>query len=228
MATLTIRNLPDRVRDELRVRAARNGRSMEAEARTVLSSNFVAKPALTEAADKAAGRDTKAMFGRYTPKGVLASEELIAERRWRRKRGQHEGSAQHTAAPLRRANPTRRINVPGPSLTPPPFLPSFCRARRGSRDSAVLAFGALSHREFFGDRRAALRASMPSPPTNRWEIDRFADTACSIAPLHEFLAFEAGVLHIRITAAFSLADRACLATARRMDLPACTADRHVG
>lgn len=37
MAALSIRNLDDRVRDRLRVRAAANGRSMEAEARTILA-----------------------------------------------------------------------------------------------------------------------------------------------------------------------------------------------
>jgi plasmid stability protein len=36
MATLTIRNLPDEVRDKLRIRAAHAGRSMEAEARAIL------------------------------------------------------------------------------------------------------------------------------------------------------------------------------------------------
>lgn len=36
MATLTIRNLPDAVRDKLRLRAAAHGRSMEAEARALL------------------------------------------------------------------------------------------------------------------------------------------------------------------------------------------------
>jgi plasmid stability protein len=36
MATITIRNLPDKVRDRLRVRAAQNGRSMEAEVRDLL------------------------------------------------------------------------------------------------------------------------------------------------------------------------------------------------
>jgi plasmid stability protein len=36
MATLTIRNLPDDLRDKLRVRAAQAGRSMEAEARAIL------------------------------------------------------------------------------------------------------------------------------------------------------------------------------------------------
>lgn len=37
MATLTIRNLPDKVRERLRVRAAKRGVSMEAEARTILT-----------------------------------------------------------------------------------------------------------------------------------------------------------------------------------------------
>ena len=36
MASLTIRNLDDEVKSELRVRAARNGRSMEDEARVIL------------------------------------------------------------------------------------------------------------------------------------------------------------------------------------------------
>ena len=36
MATLTIRNLPDTVRDAIRVAAAHNGRSMEAEVRDAL------------------------------------------------------------------------------------------------------------------------------------------------------------------------------------------------
>lgn len=42
MATLTIRNLPDRVRDKLRLRAAGNGRSMEAEARALLEAGVSA------------------------------------------------------------------------------------------------------------------------------------------------------------------------------------------
>ncbi|MGH6950332.1 MAG: FitA-like ribbon-helix-helix domain-containing protein [Vitreimonas sp.] len=37
MATLLIRNLDDEVRNKLRVRAAEHGRSMEEEARTILS-----------------------------------------------------------------------------------------------------------------------------------------------------------------------------------------------
>jgi len=37
MTAITIRNLPEEVRDRLRVRAAKKGRSMEAEARVILS-----------------------------------------------------------------------------------------------------------------------------------------------------------------------------------------------
>jgi plasmid stability protein len=37
MATLTIRNLPDELHAALRVRAARNGRSMEAEVREMIA-----------------------------------------------------------------------------------------------------------------------------------------------------------------------------------------------
>jgi len=42
VAVLTVRNLPDEVHRSLRVRAARNGRSTEAEVRSILSE--VAKP----------------------------------------------------------------------------------------------------------------------------------------------------------------------------------------
>jgi|AntDeeMinimDraft_4_1070355.scaffolds.fasta_scaffold22716_1 plasmid stability protein len=38
MAMLTVRNLPDEVHQALRVKAAINGRSMEAEARAILKS----------------------------------------------------------------------------------------------------------------------------------------------------------------------------------------------
>ncbi len=42
MATLTVRNLDDGLKARLRVRAAQNGRSMEAEARAILRSTLVA------------------------------------------------------------------------------------------------------------------------------------------------------------------------------------------
>jgi plasmid stability protein len=50
MATLTIRNLPDKIRDRLRVRAAKRGVSMEAEARAILADavgTLTRKPALS-------------------------------------------------------------------------------------------------------------------------------------------------------------------------------------
>lgn len=43
MATLTVRDLDDSVRDRLRVQAAQHGRSMEAEARAILT-EAVASP----------------------------------------------------------------------------------------------------------------------------------------------------------------------------------------
>lgn len=44
MASLTIRNLPSTVKERLRVRAAQQGRSMEAEARTILQLALDAPP----------------------------------------------------------------------------------------------------------------------------------------------------------------------------------------
>ena len=44
MATLTIRNLDDHVRQELRLRAARHGRSMEEEVRAILRETIRNEP----------------------------------------------------------------------------------------------------------------------------------------------------------------------------------------
>ncbi|MYH32368.1 MAG: plasmid stabilization protein [Gammaproteobacteria bacterium] len=44
MASITIRNLDDRVKTQLRVRAAGNGRSMEEEARVILREAVGRKP----------------------------------------------------------------------------------------------------------------------------------------------------------------------------------------
>jgi antitoxin FitA len=49
MATLTIRNLDDKVKRALQVRAALNGRSMEAEVREMISSQIANGPAETNA-----------------------------------------------------------------------------------------------------------------------------------------------------------------------------------
>lgn len=54
MATLNIRQLPDDVHARLRVRAARNGRSMEAEARHILAGACDADAAGNQAGDQAA------------------------------------------------------------------------------------------------------------------------------------------------------------------------------
>lgn len=49
MAALSIRDLDDSVREKLRLRAARNGRSMEAEIRAILTSAVTTdEPARTE------------------------------------------------------------------------------------------------------------------------------------------------------------------------------------
>jgi plasmid stability protein len=87
MATLTIRNLPDELHARLRVRAAKNGRSMEAEVREMLAHGLQPTPSAEdkrafENALDAAQRD----FAAFQVPDLLASDELIAERRleaWR-------------------------------------------------------------------------------------------------------------------------------------------------
>lgn len=87
MATLTIRNLPDKVRDELRVRAARKGRSMEAEARHVIAEAMgKGEPTDKQAEWKASIREAQEAFAPYRNPDVSAVDELIADRRleaWR-------------------------------------------------------------------------------------------------------------------------------------------------
>jgi plasmid stability protein len=48
LATLTIRQLDERVKSRLRIRAANHGRSMEEEAREILRSALVAQPSLKD------------------------------------------------------------------------------------------------------------------------------------------------------------------------------------
>ena len=77
MAALSIRNLPDHVRDGLRVRAAQAGRSMEAEAREILvaavtpSHSNVDFHGVQEAVSK--------LYKGRKPRDVV--KKLIAERR---------------------------------------------------------------------------------------------------------------------------------------------------
>jgi antitoxin FitA len=86
MATLTIRNLPDAVRDKLRVRAAQNGRSMEAEARSALAEVFAGERSKSLSAAERVAR-AQAIFAPYRRPGVSLVDELLKERREAAARG---------------------------------------------------------------------------------------------------------------------------------------------
>jgi plasmid stability protein len=81
MATLTIRNLPEPVHDALRRRAAENRRSMEAEARAVLSTSLQMAPPPPPDQDllRRAQRRAIAAFGGEEAK-VGAVDRFLAER----------------------------------------------------------------------------------------------------------------------------------------------------
>ena len=77
MATLNIRNLPDPVHARLRLRAARAGRSMEAEARTILSDSC--RPPASDNELLALQDLVDELYGDAKPSRVV--DELIADRR---------------------------------------------------------------------------------------------------------------------------------------------------
>lgn len=81
MATLTIRNLSERAHAALKSRAARNQRSMEAEARIQLEQ--IAAPSYDPVDAQAAVDELRAMLraanGGQLPTGLV--DELIADRR---------------------------------------------------------------------------------------------------------------------------------------------------
>ena len=85
MATLNIRNVPDEVHRRLRMRAAEHGRSMEAEARSILAEACApaTKARVTPEEALAKARRLQAfvdkLYGGRKPHGVV--DELIAERR---------------------------------------------------------------------------------------------------------------------------------------------------
>ena len=82
MATLTIRNVPAELRDRLRIRAARHGRSMEAEVRALLTRSVWEEDDSQEKEDV---RDfVRDLYAGRTPQN--AAEELIRERRMEAKR----------------------------------------------------------------------------------------------------------------------------------------------
>ena len=77
MATLNIRKLPEEVRARLRIRAARAGRSMEAEARAILSA--AVRKEERPRFDPAELQDFIA--GLFRGKPPRLTDQLIAERR---------------------------------------------------------------------------------------------------------------------------------------------------
>ncbi|HEY8567511.1 MAG TPA: Arc family DNA-binding protein [Beijerinckiaceae bacterium] len=81
MATLTIRNLPDDVRDKLRVRAARNGRSTEAEVRSLIAEAVGAEVSAPRPSVEERVKRLQEAFAPYrSPTGSLV-DEFVAERR---------------------------------------------------------------------------------------------------------------------------------------------------
>ena len=77
MAVLNIRNLPNQVHTRLRIRAAKAGRSMEAEARTILAA--ATEPEDTKMSVDALQLWVDQLYGDSKPTDVVA--DLIAERR---------------------------------------------------------------------------------------------------------------------------------------------------
>lgn len=77
MAILNIRNLPDQVHANLRIRAAKAGRSMEAEARAILT--LAMEPEDTKLSADELQNWVDQLYGEQKPSHVVA--DLIAERR---------------------------------------------------------------------------------------------------------------------------------------------------
>ena len=81
MATLTIRNLPDEVREKLRVRAARKGLSTEAEVRSVLAEAVADEGAAPRPSVRERVERLQAAFAPFRSAEGSIVDELIAERR---------------------------------------------------------------------------------------------------------------------------------------------------
>jgi plasmid stability protein len=94
MKTITIRNVPDEDYRALRVRAAQNGRSMEAELRALIERARATNPPPAQRPRKSPAEIAAAIdeLKRYTaslgpvPAGWSAVDELIADRRAEAKR----------------------------------------------------------------------------------------------------------------------------------------------
>jgi plasmid stability protein len=77
MAVLTIRNVPEEIRSRLRLRAAKAGRSMEAEVRAILAGVCTSNDEVKSASSLQEWVDR--IYGKRKPRRVV--ESLIAERR---------------------------------------------------------------------------------------------------------------------------------------------------
>lgn len=110
MATLTVRDLPDDVRDKLRIRAAENGRSMEAEVRTVLAVAVgSSSPSDRQANWEAAIHEAQEAFAPFRNPKLSIVDELIADRRleaWRETVEDYEWLNRHgRPEPIQPRNP---------------------------------------------------------------------------------------------------------------------------
>lgn len=76
MAVLTVRNVPDRVRDRLRLRAAHAGTSMEEQVRLILLQASLEPPGPAPA--RGLPDWVNALYGERRPAGVV--DALLAER----------------------------------------------------------------------------------------------------------------------------------------------------
>lgn len=82
MAALTIRNLSDEIRNQLRIAAAKNGRSTEAEARAVLTDQFASNSGHENAEDiRQRLLRVQEDFAKHLPDRPRLSDEFLAERR---------------------------------------------------------------------------------------------------------------------------------------------------
>jgi hypothetical protein len=77
MAVLTIRNLPDDVRDRLRVRAAQSGTSLEGQVRSILTSASLEAPRRAPAPSLQQWVDR--LYGKRKPRSVV--KDLLDTRR---------------------------------------------------------------------------------------------------------------------------------------------------
>jgi plasmid stability protein len=81
MPTLTIRALPDAVRDRLRVRAAKRGVSMEAEVRAILTETVFPKKEVPDASSIAELQDWVGAQRKKSRAAKAGSNTLIRDRR---------------------------------------------------------------------------------------------------------------------------------------------------